>query len=80
VTVIVGRKIEGDITTIHTTNPDADQPRTTTIEMPNANALVRTIAHTGPKWSLYVKGMYVKVCSHIERKHLKASTIHYQVE
>lgn len=57
VTVIVGRKIEGDITTIHTTNPDADQPRTTTIEMPNANALVRTIAHTGPKWSLYVKGV-----------------------
>lgn len=56
-TVIVGRKIEGDITTIHTTNPDADQPRTTTIEMPNANALVRTIAHMGPKWSLYVKGM-----------------------
>ncbi|CAG9773660.1 unnamed protein product [Ceutorhynchus assimilis] len=57
VTVIVGRKIAGDITTIVTTNQDADEPRTINIEMPNVNALVRTIEHTGPKWSLYVKGV-----------------------
>ncbi|XP_066260031.1 galactokinase-like [Euwallacea similis] len=57
VTVIVGRQIDGDITTIFTNNPDADNPRKITIEMPNSNALVRTIAHDGPKWSLYVKGV-----------------------
>ncbi|ERL95343.1 hypothetical protein D910_12608 [Dendroctonus ponderosae] len=57
VTIIVGRKIDGDITTLVTTNPDADKPRKITIEMPNKNALVRTIEHSGPKWCLYVKGV-----------------------
>lgn len=57
VTVIVGKKISGDITTVISTNKDVDEPKTITIEMPNANALVRTIEHTGPKWSLYVKGV-----------------------
>ncbi|KAL1495011.1 hypothetical protein ABEB36_010501 [Hypothenemus hampei] len=57
VTVIVGRKIGGDISTIVTTNPDADNPKKATIEMPNQNALVRTIEHSGPKWNLYVKGI-----------------------
>lgn len=56
VTVMVGKKIDGDITTILTTNKDADLPRKTTIEMPNINALVKTIPPGPPKWSNYVKG------------------------
>ncbi|KAF7286464.1 hypothetical protein GWI33_005104 [Rhynchophorus ferrugineus] len=65
VTVIVGRKVDGDVTTIITTNKDADEPRTITIEMPNEQALVRTLEHSGPKWGLYVKGVianYVGGC------------------
>ncbi|XP_060523378.1 galactokinase-like [Cylas formicarius] len=57
VTVIVGRKIGGEFSTAITLNKDADLPRKITIEMPNENALVRTIEHSGPKWGLYVKGV-----------------------
>ncbi|EFA08251.1 galactokinase [Tribolium castaneum] len=57
VTVIVGKKVSGEETTIITTNPDADPPKKATIEMPNKNALVKTIPPGPPKWSNYVKGV-----------------------
>ena len=60
-TVIVGTKIPGETSTVLTTNPDADPPRKTTIEMPNQNALVKTITPGPPKWSNYVKGMQNKL-------------------
>ncbi|XP_050302581.1 galactokinase-like [Anthonomus grandis grandis] len=57
VTIIVGRKVAGDVATIVTTNKDVDDPKKITVEMPNRNALVRTLEHSGPKWCLYVKGV-----------------------
>jgi galactokinase len=56
VTVMVGKKIPGEETTILTMNPHTDPPNKTTIEMPNKNALVKTITPGPPKWSNYVKG------------------------
>ncbi|RZC38126.1 galactokinase-like, partial [Asbolus verrucosus] len=57
VTVVVGKKIKGEMSTVITTNPDVDPPNKTTIEMPNKNALVKTITPGPPKWSNYVKGV-----------------------
>jgi galactokinase len=57
VTVMVGKKIPGEETTILTMNPHTDPPNKTTIEMPNKNALVKTITPGPPKWSNYVKGV-----------------------
>ncbi|XP_019880289.1 galactokinase-like [Aethina tumida] len=57
VTVIVGSAIEGEETTLVTTNIDADKPLRTTFEVPNKNSLVRTITPGPPKWSNYVKGV-----------------------
>ncbi|XP_030758619.1 galactokinase-like [Sitophilus oryzae] len=65
VTVVVGRRICGEIATVVTTNKEVDEPRKITIDMPNPNALVKTLEHTGPKWGLYVKGVisnYVGGC------------------
>lgn len=56
VTVIVGNKIPGDISTVITTNPDVDEPLKTTIEMPHPNALIKKIPPSPPKWSNYIKG------------------------
>ncbi|KAJ8984669.1 hypothetical protein NQ317_015760 [Molorchus minor] len=57
VTVIVGKKIEGDESIIFTTNTGVDTSQRATIEMPNKNALIRAITPGGPKWSMYVKGV-----------------------
>lgn len=53
----MGSAIEGEETTLVTTNIDADKPLRTTFEVPNKNSLVRTITPGPPKWSNYVKGV-----------------------
>lgn len=45
--------ILGEESTIVTTNEDADEPHTVTIEMPNKDA----IKPDKPKWANYVKGV-----------------------
>lgn len=61
VTVMVGKKVPGEVTTVVTTSPDCDAPKKTTIEMPNKNALVKIIPPGPPKWSNYVKGDNKKI-------------------
>lgn len=59
VTVIVGRQITDttNISTIITTNADADKPRRVQIEMPDEQ---RSLVALGPpKWSAYIKGMII---------------------
>lgn len=53
---MVGKAIAGEETILFTTNKDADEPKKTVIEMPNRNALVRTLTPCPPKWANYVRG------------------------
>lgn len=56
VTVIVGRQIPGEESTVITTCEVADTPHKTVIEMPNKNALVRALIPGKPRWANYIKG------------------------
>lgn len=53
---MVGKRISGEESILVTTNPDADLPKRAIIEMPNPNALVRTLIPAPPKWANYVRG------------------------
>lgn len=57
VTVIVGRQIPGEESTIITTCEAADQPHRVCIEMPNKNALIKALIPGEPKWANYIKGI-----------------------
>ncbi|CAH1116088.1 unnamed protein product [Phaedon cochleariae] len=57
VTVIVGKKIEGNVVSIHTTTKFSDCEQKTSFELPNDCAKVRTLSHDGPKWAKYIKGV-----------------------
>lgn len=54
--MIVGKKTEGDESTVVTTNPHVDDPKKVTIGMPSPNAPIRALLRDGPKWALYMKG------------------------
>lgn len=56
VTVIVGKKVDGEETTIYTTTGSTHEEQKTTFEMPNKNALIRAFNPGGPKWVMYIKG------------------------
>lgn len=57
VTVIAGKKIDGSESTVLTTNPNIDEPKKVTFDMPNPNAPIRALLRIGPKWVLYMKGV-----------------------
>lgn len=57
VTVVAGRSIPGEESTVVTTCSSADPPLRVDIEMPNKNALVRALIPGEPKWANYVKGV-----------------------
>lgn len=57
VTVVVGKQIEGNESTVYTTTEFPDAEQKTQFEMPNKNALIRAFNPGGPKWAMYVKGV-----------------------
>lgn len=57
VTVIVGRQIPGEESTVLTTCKLIGSPNKVIIDMPNENALVRALIPGEPKWANYLKGM-----------------------
>lgn len=59
VTVIAGRQIPGEESTIFTTCKLVDKPYKVVIEMPNKNALVRALIPGEPKWANYIKGIII---------------------
>lgn len=65
ITVIVGKKTDGDESTIVTTNPHVDEPKKVTIGMPSPNAPIRALLRDGPKWALYMKGVIVNYIGNI---------------
>lgn len=56
VTVLVGKRVVGNKTSIYTTTLLSNDEQKTEFEMPNKNALVRSFNPGGPKWAMYVKG------------------------
>lgn len=60
ITIIVGRQIPGEESTIVTGCTTVDKPHKVVIEMPNKNALVRALTPGKPKWANYVKGIINK--------------------